>query len=245
MDQALTSSPPLDTVSGNGSTIASSLVERIRRAIMTGELQPNTRLKLDTLREQLGANVSASPLREALSRLGAEGLVLIEDNRGYRVIPVSEKNMLEIATLRIDFELLALRNAILKGDSRWESEIIAAMYRLNKIDRADGAPSEQQDEWETAHRDFHLQLLSACDMPLLLGYCKTLHDLSDRYRRMFLTRNPYDRNVKNEHGKIAEVTIARDADAACKLLKKHIERTAENVRTALLKSAGLAGAKTS
>lgn len=210
-------------------TLATSLVRRLRRAIMTGELAPGAKLRLEALREQLGLKISRSPLREALSRLGAEGLVLIEDNRGYRVIPVSEKNLREIAFLRVHSESLALREAIAKGDTRWEAEIVAAQYHLSSIKRADGMSQEQHEVWEQAHRDFHMKLLEACDMPLLLGYCSTLHDLNDRYRRLFLKRNPFDRDVNGEHGAIVTATLERNADLACALLAQHIQRTTQNI----------------
>ena len=96
-----------------------------------------------------------------------------------------------------------------------------------------------QEEWERGHRDFHNTLITACDMPLLVNYCSTLHDLNDRYRRLFLARNPFDRNVKDEHEKMAQAAVSRDADRACALLEQHIERTAVNIRERLV-SAGTA-----
>lgn len=214
-------------------TLATSLVQRLRRAILSGELPPGAKLRLEALREQLDLSISRSPLREALSRLGAEGLVLIEDKRGYRVMPVSEKNLEEIARLRIHFEGLALREAIAKGDRRWESGIIAAQYELDSIKRTDGMPLEQQEVWEEAHRQFHLKLLEACEMPLLLNYCRTLHDLNDRYRRLYLKKNPFDRDTRSEHAAIVEATLERNADLACPLLAQHTQRTTDNIRTML------------
>src|SRR5659263_143495 len=108
------------------STFSSELVKRLRRAILTGELAPGSRLRLEALRERLGLTQSRGPLREALSRLGAEGLVLIEDQRGYRVAPISEENLREIARLRVHMETLALREAISNGNHDWEADILSA-----------------------------------------------------------------------------------------------------------------------
>lgn len=225
--------PPAPLADETGSTLASSLVKRLRHAILTGELAPGTKLRLEALRERLGLTLSRSPLREALSRLGAEGLVVIEDQRGYRVAPVSEKNLHEIAKLRIHFETLALREAIAQGDHKWEADVVAAQYRLAKVPRTDGMPPEQQEIWEHQHRNFHLVLLQACDMPLLLAYCSTLHDLNDRYRRLFLSHHPFDRDVQGEHRAIVEATLERNAELACQLLAQHIERTTSNIHAAL------------
>ena len=210
-------------------THATSLVKRLRMAIMTGELAPGSKLRLEALREKLGLTISRSPLREALSRLGAEGLVLIEDKRGYRVIPVSEKNLQEIAKLRVHSEGLALRESITKGDQAWADSVRAAEEKLRSIKRTDNMNSTHQEQWEQAHRDFHLKLLEACDMPILLNHCNTLHDLNDRYRRLFLAKNPFDRDVNSEHGAIVAATLERNADLACALLAQHIQRTTQNI----------------
>lgn len=223
MEPALTEAPE------SNETSASLLVKRLRQAIMTGELAPGSKLRLEALRTQLGLTISRSPLREALSRLGAEGMVLIEDNRGYRVIPVSEKNLREIAKLRVHAEGLALREAITNGDQAWADEVAAAEARLRAIKRSDCMTAQEQEAWEDAHRAFHLKLLEACDMPLLLNHCNTLHDLNDRYRRLFLARNPFDRDVNSEHGAIVAATLERNADLACALLAQHIQRTTHNI----------------
>ncbi len=218
-----------DAAEDRNVTHATSLVKRLRQAIMTGELAPGAKLRLDALRAQLGLAVSRSPLREALSRLGAEGLVLIEDGRGYRVVPISKKNLQEIAKLRIHSEGFALREAIVKGDQAWLEAVQAAESRLRAIKRDDNMPPDRQEAWEEAHHDFHMKLLEACDMPLLLSHCNTLHDLNDRYRRLFLARNPYDRDVNAEHAAIVAATLERNADLACALLAQHIQRTTQNI----------------
>ena len=218
---------------GSGATLSTVLVQRLRQAILNGELAPGSKLRLEALRERLGMTLSRSPLREALSRLGAEGLVLIEDNRGYRVAPMSETNLLEVARLRVHMETLALREAIAKGSRQWEGEVVAALYRLTQSRRSDGMSAAQLEPWETEHRRLHMTLLNACGMPLLLAYCDSLHDLNDRYRRIFLATHPYDRDAAGEHRAIVDATLARDPDLACRLLTQHIERTTHNICAAL------------
>ena len=87
---------------------------------------------------------------------------------------------------------------------------------------------------------FHMSLLSACAMPLLLNFCSLLHDHSDRYRRLFLRTHAGDRDVPGEHTRIAELTMARKVDQACALLRQHIARTGVNVRRALTSEPGAA-----
>jgi DNA-binding GntR family transcriptional regulator len=208
-------------------TIASQLVEKLRETILTGELAPGVKINLDRVRDRL--DVSLSPLREALARLIADGLVEFEDNRGYRVAPVSLANLAEITTLRAEFETLALRYAILVGDVEWESNVIRSLHGLNRTPRDSGIP-ETLGQWEAAHFAFHVSLIAGCGMPQLLSFCRVLHRLNDRYRRIFLKTQPGDRNVSTEHSEIAQGAVARDSEFACSRLADHIQRTGVNLR---------------
>ena len=224
-------------------TLSGALAVQLRRAIIGGEFEPGARLHLDQMRMEFG--VSLSPLREALMGLCAERLVEAEAQRGFRIPPVSESGLKEITSLRVALETMALTEAIRRGDLAWESAIAAAFHRLKRTGRAPSG--EGLEEWEAAHRAFHMSLLTACGMPLLLHFCSVLHDHSDRYRRMFLKTHSGDRDVPGEHERIAELTMAREADKACALLSQHIERTGENVRIALTAypQANLAAARAS
>jgi GntR family carbon starvation induced transcriptional regulator len=207
-------------------TLASTIAARIRADILEGRLAPGTKLKLDTLRDQYG--VSLSPLREALSRLGAEGLVVMSDQKGYRVAPVSAENLQEVMTLRANLEVMALEKSIENGDDRWEDALVAAYHRLQRLEES-ARKGIQLDGWDQAHRTFHITLFSASGMPLLLQFCNTLHDLGDRYRRLFLATNAHDRDVPAEHKAILDAALARDKQLACSLLRQHIERTMKNL----------------
>ncbi|WP_246088553.1 GntR family transcriptional regulator [Phreatobacter stygius] len=220
----------LDASETGATTLSSSLVARLRAAIMRGDLMPGTKLVLDRMRAAYG--VSLSPLREALCRLESEGLVAIEDQRGYRVAPVSLDNLAEVIRLRVEFECLAAKEAILHGDTAWEGRILSTLHQLNRCKRGVRS-AEEQEQWEVAHRAFHAELIAAARMPLLGQFCQTLHDQSDRYRRIFLKSHEPDRNVPAEHEAIAEAMIARRAGDATRLLRDHIERTGRNIQKAL------------
>lgn len=208
------------------STLASVLARRIRESILTGAHAPGEKLRLDELRETYG--VSLSPLREALSRLGAEGLVVMEDQRGCRVAPVSAANLCEVTRLRVAFETMALREAMRRGDDAWEASVVAAFHRLLRLEERT-LQREEIPEWEARHREFHMALLAACAMPLLLQFCDTLHDFSNRYRGLFLARNPLDRDVHSEHRDIMQAAIGRKLRQAVELLTLHIERTGAKI----------------
>jgi DNA-binding GntR family transcriptional regulator len=208
-------------------TMASQLVDQLREAIVSGRLAAGAKINLERAREDFA--VSLSPLREALARLISEGLVEFVDNRGYRVAPVSLANLEEITRLRMEFEVLALREAMTAGSIEWEGDVMSALHRLGRITRVASEPASLE-RWEATHREFHLALLSGCRMPVLLGFCKTLLNLNDRYRRSFLVATSGDRNVGGEHAEIAQRVVKRDIEAACIRLKRHIQRTGSNLR---------------
>lgn len=198
-------------------TISSRISAVLRDAILRGELAPGAKLNLDRLRE--AHDISISPLREAVARLVADGLVEFEDQRGYRVAPVSPGNLAEVTALRAELEVMALRASIARGDLEWESDVLRALYVLTRTETAAA--------WQAAHTDFHMALIRGCAMPLLITYCAALHNMTDRYRRLFPGQPPFDRDVKAEHEAIALAATAQDADRACAALKAHVLRTGE------------------
>lgn len=209
-------------------TLSSRIVADLRTQIVRGTLAPGEKINLDRLRA--AQDVSISPLREAMSRLVADGLVAFEDQRGYSVTPVSEAGLAEITRLRVTLEAMALRGAIAAGDLEWESRVMGALYRLRTAPRATGDTAQ----WETAHTEFHMALLRGAPMPLLLHFCAQLRALQDRYRMLFLADLPAGRDVQAEHDAIAAAACARNADLAVSRLVAHIEATGALLRTRML-----------
>jgi DNA-binding GntR family transcriptional regulator len=132
----------------------------------------------------------------------------------------------------MELESLALREAIARGGPEWEAGVAVAWTALQ--DHADNGAVRDVPAWEAAHRRYHFTLLSACGMPLLLRFIANLHDLSDRYRRLFLLVHPGDRDVPGEHRRIMEAALERQPEVATALLRQHIQRTGDNVARALL-----------
>lgn len=226
MNQPILESPAIPVSAAESTTLSQTLYERLREEIVGGRLVPGAKLRLDDLREQFG--VSLSPLREALSRLAAEGFVVSENQRGFAVAPVSRAMFADVIKLRTTLESMALRESVEQGGEDWEVGVLSALHRLKKFEgpRSDG---QSMEEWERRHQDFHLALIAACESPLLLQFCTTLRDLNDRYRRLFLASYTLDRDVADEHQAIADAALAHDQEGAVRLLGEHIQRTARNV----------------
>ncbi|MDC7786318.1 FCD domain-containing protein [Rhodoplanes sp. TEM] len=207
-------------------TIAQAVQGRLSTDILFGRLKPDDRLRLEPLCEAYA--VGMSPIREALAQLVGRGLVIQDGQRGFRVAPISRRDLDDIAATRIRLEGMALRDAIAHGDDAWEARILAAHHRLARRPRT---PDKLVDEdWETLHRGFHLALIDACGSPLLLAFCHDLHDRFDRYRRIAVqAAGRHPRITGSAHAAIVEAALARDADRAATLLDRHIAEAAADI----------------
>lgn len=219
------------TVTSGGASITAQLFDRLRDDILNGNLQPGQKLKIETLREQY--SVGASPVREALSMLTSEGLVQRLDQRGFRVSEISVSAFEELLRTRCWLEERALRESIASGSAAWEEGVLLAHHRLTKTPRSAGPSDGASPKWETAHKLFHMSLLSACGSGFLIGFCEQLYDLNIRYRNIAGSVAYPSRNVAAEHLAICEAAIDGDADQAVKLLVEHYTDTGEFLRLQL------------
>ncbi len=191
---------------------------RLRHMIVTGDLKPGEKLKIDGLRVRL--ETGASPIREALSLLTSDNLVERIDQRGFRTAEVSAENFEEILTLRCTLEHLALRDSIANATQEWEEEIVLAHHRMQR------AVGDALDVFEAQHKAFHMALLANTPSPILLKFCSQLYDLNIRYRYLAGSALNYQkRDVNDEHSGILSAVVARDADAASERLLNHYRMT--------------------
>ncbi|MBS8228312.1 GntR family transcriptional regulator [Vannielia litorea] len=200
----------------------------LRSDIVSGRLAPETRLRIVQLSEAYG--IGASPLREALSKLTSEFLVLFEPQRGFSVAPVSAEELRDISRVRCDLESEALRRAIEAGDEAWEAGIVAAFYALGKADtRRRAEPSTDAADWEDKNRAFHEALVAACESPWLKRLRGLIYYQHERYRRISLTHPDPARDLQAEHSAIMDATLAHDTPEAIRLSKAHIDQTTQAV----------------
>ncbi|EIJ36753.1 GntR family transcriptional regulator [Thiothrix nivea] len=215
-------------------TMTDYVYTQLREDIIQGKLAPDSKLKIEQLRGMY--DVGATPIREALSRLSADGFVLMEGQRGFRVSPISPEDLEDVTELRITLELKALRNSILHGGDDWESRVVSTYYQLSKVEELD--LFEHIDAWEQRNHDFHWALISACTSKWLLHFYNTLYDQHKRYRNISLVANLGQRDVHAEHKRIYDAALARDADTACRETEEHIRVTAEITRQVLVEEMG-------
>lgn len=215
MDATSSTSPSLRT-------LTSVAFDRLRADIIAGVLQPQERLRIQALSERY--EVGASAIREALSRLVTDGLVASEDQRGFFVCPVSREELTDLTETRIRLEQSALRMAIANGDVEWETSVLASYHRMSRM--AQPAEPGTDAPWAMAHRQFHRALIDGCGSAWTLRLCSLLYDQSERYRNLAArVGGSKRRHAPDEHRKLMDVALARDADAACAMIREHFELT--------------------
>ncbi|MFJ5880145.1 GntR family transcriptional regulator [Kitasatospora cineracea] len=204
--------------------LSEQVYAHLRDAIMRGEHAPGSPLKPQDLAKEQG--VSLAVVREALVRVVGEGLADRLPNRGFAVPAFSDRRWQEIAEARRTVEPVVLRMSVERGDIEWEARVRAAHHRLARTPAY--APEEGEyytDAWAEAHRVFHRTLLEGCGNRSLLETFDRLWTASELARRWSAHRNP-DRDGVEEHRRLEEATLARDADAAAAILAQHLTLTA-------------------
>ena len=217
-----------DRVEDGARTLASAIFARLRADILNCHYQPGEKLLIAPLSRRF--NVSLASVREPLSRLVADGLVVAEDQRGFRVSPVSLTDLEDLMQTRIEIECLALRRAIRCGGEDWEARLERAWHDLESVPHTPpGDPGRQNEDWSRLHGRFHAALVDGCELGSLLRFRATLYEQSERYRRLCRAITHGRRDTDGEHKSILEATLDRDADSAASQLASHIERTARAV----------------
>ena len=200
-------------------TIGDNAYRRIRADIIFGRIAPSQKLKLDKLKDVYGASIST--LREILSRLTSEGLVVAEGQRGFEAAPVSVENLREVAALRQLLEGFALEQSFAAGDVEWEGRVVAAHHKLAALEQRmrDGDMS-QTEMWKRYDWEFHQALISACGSKVLMDTHAAIFDKYLRYQMIALSfRGDI---AAREHRVMLEAALDRDAATAKSMLEKHV-----------------------
>jgi GntR family transcriptional regulator, carbon starvation induced regulator len=199
-------------------TIGDDGYRRIRADIVLGRLRPGQKLKLDGLKESYG--VSVSTLREILSRLTSERLVLAEGRRGFEVAPVSVENLKELAELRLLLESHAMEASFARADMEWEGRVVAAHHKLAATERLMSSNIGEPDQWKRYDSEFHQELISNCGSRALLEAHAAVFDRYFRYQMIAL--NYRGDEPARQHQALLECALACDAVRAKSVLLDHV-----------------------
>ncbi|WP_275287281.1 DNA-binding transcriptional regulator CsiR [Halomonas elongata] len=195
----------------------------LKHDIIRGVFQPGEKLLMSRLKQRYELGVG--PLREALSQLVAERLVVAISQRGYRVAPMSREELADLYDARAQLEGLVLELAIQRGDDAWEADVLAKAHTLAKVMEVNG-PDEMLDIWDTRHKAFHTAIAAGCNSPHLLQVRENLFNQVERYRHLWLCETVFSDEAlerkRQEHSALVEVILARDTDTACRMMRDHL-----------------------
>lgn len=205
-------------------TLASAVTERLRADILSGRLPPGGKLKIEDMSKRYVSGTS--PVREALNRLAAEGLVQQTDQRGFRAAPVDLDDLRELIAARVAIESIALERSIAARDTVWEEALVLAYWRLSRTPRSIAQSGfETNPDWEARHSEFHAALIANCGSRYLSRYAGELRQRADRYRQLAAARSYPVRQVDDEHKAILDAAIEGRVQEASALLTEHYTRT--------------------
>ena len=211
-----------------GGTKADEIALALEDAVISGELAPGTVLRQETLSERFG--VSRTPIREALRRLAATGLVSFEPNRGVRVRAIPREELREAFLVRAELEALVTELAVPRFDQARllalrAAEADFARLTVELLDRRRGEEERTQltGEWVRANYRFHDVIYEAAAVPFVERVAKNA-------RRTFLSRwrpggpeidDLYEQNM-HQHRAILGAIEARSSEGARALAHEHV-----------------------
>jgi DNA-binding GntR family transcriptional regulator len=197
-------------------TMAEAALERLREAIILGELTPGTPLRLEDLARQLG--MSISPIREAVRQLEALGLAEHVPHHGAKVMALDVEELRELFSIRLALESMAVRRAAeLFGDGDARS----ARSHLDAYDESRRRGDIRHAV--RAHAAFHFALYEAAHSQWLVRLIRPAWDSCERYRPVLLAKGAVQDRHEELDVELLEACIAHDAKRAAKALHDHLE----------------------
>lgn len=210
-----------------------TLVERayaeLRQHIVEGLLPPDEKLRVEHLKDKY--QVGAGTLREALTRLVSDSLVIAEGQRGFRVAPMTLADLEDITRVRLHVEIEAVRLSIRHGDAAWKARLRHTFEAMHIISHP--IPPNQRMDYEKLNRAFHEVLTSGYPSPRTQQILSQLSRHGERYRRYTISLQTIERNIHKEHTDIYEAAIKGNETRAALALETHIVSTVDLIRNAV------------
>lgn len=193
------------------------VVDALREAILSGELEPGARLLQEEVAERL--KMSSTPVREALRQLESEGMLQSSPNRGVRVVEVDLDAVREIYLIRADVEALATRLATPKLRASHLEHLRALHQKIEGL-----IEKQELKGLRRLNYEFHNLIYETAGMPELL---KIIRGLWTKFPWDTLHVIPNRAAISaGEHARLLEALAAGDADLAAQRMKEHIESSA-------------------
>ena len=197
---------------GKAPTTSDIILKFIRAAIADGVLDEGQPIRQDEVAKLF--NVSKIPVREALKRLEAEGLVMFQRNRGAMVTRISEAELAQMFEVRMLLEDKLLRLAIpnMTADTFARAERICQEF----------VGEDDVGRWAELNWELHACLYEPAQRPFMISLIRSVNDKLERYLRMQMSLSAGKHRADHEHREILDACRAGDVELAVKLLDEHI-----------------------
>lgn len=199
-------------VPGSNTAIA---VDELRKLIFAGDLGAGTDHLESELADRLG--MSRTPVREALLRLEAQGLVEVRPRKGVRITPLSPTDMAEIYDILTEIESLAAANAAKRNLS--EDDLSVLSEAITDMDTA--LAEGDRDAWATADDLFHEELVRLGNNRRVAQIAEMMSDQVRRARIVTLYMRPAPTNSNDDHSRVLEAIRKGDPTTARRDHRQH------------------------
>lgn len=206
-------------------TTTPDIYEDLRTKLMAGYFAQGKKMKPSDLATFYGCSINT--IRETLFRLSTVGLVISEDQRGFRARPASRQRQHDLTKFRITLEQQGAVQSIRNGGIEWEARLTAAHHKLSHIESRISKLGEVETilmPWGAAEWEFHETLVSACDTAVLREVLKSVYD---QFRQQLATQGEnfgfFEGNIA-EHQRIVDAALSGDADECQQAIHDHLRR---------------------
>ncbi len=199
----------------NTNTLSQQVYSHLRAGILDNTYRPGSPLPEEAMAEKL--NVSRVPVREALRRLSAEGLVVIRPRQGATVTELTSKQFLDAYQVREALEVLAVRLAVPKLTADDLAELDALQQAMQSA-----AAAGNSSEFFAANAEFHGFLVGKSGNGDLAAIYESLIDRMRRYRTPSLDLRGGMSQSIDEHAAILAAIHQGNTDEAAHLIAQHI-----------------------
>ncbi|MBK1838411.1 GntR family transcriptional regulator [Azospirillum sp. YIM B02556] len=198
--------------------LADQVMHLLQERILDGEYEPGGRLNIDAISREL--DISSSPIREALTRLSAMGLVTSSTFAGFAVTPVPTRKWFEqLLTFRVLAEGWAVRQVARLRPAGAIERMTDSLRALESSTL--GVRAREYVSASKADENFHDAMLDACGNEVLAQSVRSLHPHL-HHARLFSTVPQDIAPVIEEHRAILNAVLSGDEDAAAAALERHL-----------------------
>lgn len=214
---------------GENLSLPERLYRSLRYAILDGTFAPGEELRQEVLASQY--SVSRVPLREAFSRLQAEGMIVLRPRRGFAVNSLDLMEIIEVFELRMVVEQHAMEVA---SRARSEADVREVGALLDQMEALDPAEEGYQATWLGLNRQFHNRLIASAGRERMAVTVINLRDATEPYVRVEVNVTGHVDDAAGEHRALFDAFKARDSIRAGELAREHclgtMKRLVEGMR---------------